>query len=53
MVDPYPSFLNRKEYFADEVHPNQTGYDELARLFIQSAKQSPLQNPGEMSKTIS
>jgi lysophospholipase L1-like esterase len=53
MVDPYPSFLNRKEYFADEVHPNQMGYDELARLFIQSAKQDSLQNPGEMSKTIS
>lgn len=53
MVNPYPIFLDRKEYFSDEVHPNQTGYDELARLFIQSAEQASLCNAGEKSKTIS
>jgi lysophospholipase L1-like esterase len=36
LVDPFDVFLNRKDYFSDEVHPNQTGYDELAKLFISS-----------------
>lgn len=34
LIDPFTSFLNRKDYFADEVHPNQNGYDVLADLFI-------------------
>lgn len=33
LVNPFKSFLHRKEYFADEVHPNQNGYDVLAHLF--------------------
>jgi lysophospholipase L1-like esterase len=33
MIDPFSAFLHRQEYFADEVHPNQLGYDVLARLF--------------------
>jgi lysophospholipase L1-like esterase len=37
-VNPYESFLHRKDYFSDEVHPNQQGYDELAKLFVQSGK---------------
>ncbi|MDR6225293.1 SGNH/GDSL hydrolase family protein [Desmospora profundinema] len=36
MIDPFEVFLNRKEYFADEVHPNQQGYDVLARLLLKS-----------------
>lgn len=32
-INPFDTFLNRLDYFADEVHPNQQGYDELARLF--------------------
>ncbi|MGA8941309.1 MAG: GDSL-type esterase/lipase family protein [Thermoactinomyces sp.] len=39
LVDPYDCFLNRTDYFCDEVHPNQLGYDQLAQLFIQSVKQ--------------
>ncbi|PTX58309.1 lysophospholipase L1-like esterase [Melghirimyces profundicolus] len=33
MVNPFDSFLHRKDFFADEVHPNQNGYNVLARLF--------------------
>ncbi|MDN4595295.1 GDSL-type esterase/lipase family protein [Polycladomyces subterraneus] len=36
-VDPFDTFLHRHDYFADEVHPNQKGHDQLARLFIQTA----------------
>lgn len=34
LVNPFETFLNRLDYFSDEVHPNQQGYDELAKLFI-------------------
>ncbi|GGE19326.1 lipase [Marinithermofilum abyssi] len=39
LVNPYKTFLHRTDYFADEVHPNQKGYDKLARLFIQHCPQ--------------
>ncbi|MFC7441309.1 SGNH/GDSL hydrolase family protein [Laceyella putida] len=35
-LNPYETFLHRQDYFCDEVHPNQQGYDELAKLIIQS-----------------
>ncbi|SFS66299.1 GDSL-type esterase/lipase family protein [Marininema halotolerans] len=35
MVNPFEAFLHRHDYFADEVHPNQLGYDALAHLFLQ------------------
>ncbi|SEM71277.1 Lysophospholipase L1 [Lihuaxuella thermophila] len=35
-INPFDTFYNRFDYFADEVHPNQQGYDQLARLFIES-----------------
>jgi lysophospholipase L1-like esterase len=38
LINPFDVFLNRKEYFSDEVHPNQTGYDELAKLFISTVQ---------------
>ena len=53
MVNPYQCFLNRKEYFSDEVHPNQSGYDELARLFIQSVEKASSSANHKKSKTIS
>lgn len=34
LVNPFETFLNRLDYFCDEVHPNQQGYDQLAKLFI-------------------
>jgi lysophospholipase L1-like esterase len=34
LVNPFPTFLNRLDYFCDEVHPNQQGYDEIAKLFM-------------------
>lgn len=34
LVNPLEAFLNRLDYFCDEVHPNQDGYDELVKLFI-------------------
>ncbi|OYD08937.1 SGNH/GDSL hydrolase family protein [Paludifilum halophilum] len=37
LIDPFDSFLHRRDFFFDEVHPNQQGYDALARLFIQAA----------------
>jgi lysophospholipase L1-like esterase len=38
LVDPYEVFLHRLDYLSDEVHPNQQGYDELAKLFIGTLK---------------
>lgn len=35
-LNPYQTFLHRQDYFCDEVHPNQQGYDELAKLIIQA-----------------
>lgn len=35
MINPFDIFLKRTDFFADEVHPNQQGYDQLARLFIE------------------
>lgn len=37
-INPYESFLHRKDYFADEVHPNQKGHDQLAQLWIHCHK---------------
>jgi lysophospholipase L1-like esterase len=34
--NPYDVFLHRQDYFFDEVHPNQVGHDELAKLAIQT-----------------
>lgn len=45
LVNPYDCFLNRTEYFCDEIHPNQLGYDQLAQLFIQSVEQSSPSQP--------
>lgn len=36
LVNPFESFLHRLDYFSDEVHPNQDGYDTLAQLFIRT-----------------
>ncbi|SMO61733.1 GDSL-type esterase/lipase family protein [Melghirimyces algeriensis] len=36
LVNPFDAFLYRKDFFADEVHPNQKGYNVLAELFQQS-----------------
>lgn len=33
MINPFDSFFQRFEYFYDDVHPNQKGYNELAKLF--------------------
>lgn len=40
LVNPFDTFFNRFDYFCDEVHPNQQGYDQLARLFVESSGQS-------------
>lgn len=37
-VNPFQTFFRRLDYFSDEVHPNQEGYDELAKLFISTFK---------------
>ncbi|SDW69901.1 Lysophospholipase L1 [Marininema mesophilum] len=34
LVNPFDVFLHRHDFFADEVHPNQLGYDALAHLFV-------------------
>lgn len=34
LINPFDLFLNRKDYFHDEVHPNQEGYNKLASLAI-------------------
>ncbi|PTM59892.1 SGNH/GDSL hydrolase family protein [Desmospora activa] len=36
LIDPFELFFNRIDYFADEVHPNQQGYDALVQLFLQT-----------------
>ncbi|MBA4492895.1 SGNH/GDSL hydrolase family protein [Paenactinomyces guangxiensis] len=36
-INPFETFYKRFEYFSDEVHPNQQGYDQLAQLFIRSS----------------
>lgn len=43
LVNPFEAFLNRTDYFADEVHPNQQGYDVLMQLFMElrEGKRSP------------
>ena len=33
-INPFDTFLHHTDFFSDEVHPNQKGYDALARLFI-------------------
>ncbi|MFC4076939.1 SGNH/GDSL hydrolase family protein [Salinithrix halophila] len=46
LVNPFEHFLHRKDYFADDVHPNQQGYDELARLFLSTVpEKSPPPEP--------
>jgi len=56
-VDPFDTFLHRHEYFADEVHPNQKGHDELARLFIQASDPERVESdeglPDQSTKVIS
>lgn len=56
MVNPFDSFLHRKDYFADEVHPNQNGYNVLAGLFQESAKgaaaKRQTKEPGENTKSV-
>jgi lysophospholipase L1-like esterase len=48
MINPFEAFLNRKDFFADEVHPNQQGYDTLVRLFLQSLEsQTPSPSSSE------
>lgn len=42
-IDPYHSFLHRKDYFADEVHPNQKGHDQLAKLWISCYRRNKVQ----------
>lgn len=42
MVNPFDIFLERKDFFADEVHPNQQGYDQLARLIIDRMNLKPI-----------
>lgn len=39
-INPFDIFLDRKDFFADEVHPNQKGHDALARLFIDHFSES-------------
>jgi lysophospholipase L1-like esterase len=39
LINPLESFLHRFDYFYDEVHPNQTGHDQIAKLFIASIGQ--------------
>ncbi|SFJ79050.1 Lysophospholipase L1 [Thermoflavimicrobium dichotomicum] len=34
LVNPFDRFYRRFDYFYDEVHPNQAGHDEIAKLFI-------------------
>lgn len=36
LVNPFKEFYQRKDFFSDEVHPNQEGYNRLAQLFIQT-----------------
>ncbi|MBN2908729.1 hypothetical protein JQC72_04235 [Polycladomyces sp. WAk] len=56
-VDPFDTFLHRHDYFADEVHPNQKGHDELARLFIQASDPERVESdeglPDQSTKVIS
>lgn len=42
MINPFEIFLERRDFFADEVHPNQQGYDQLARLFIDQMTPEPV-----------
>jgi lysophospholipase L1-like esterase len=44
-VNPYDLFLHKREFFHDEVHPNQQGYDEIAKLFVSDLQASAKQNP--------
>ncbi|MEN9406388.1 MAG: hypothetical protein RLZ12_672 [Bacillota bacterium] len=34
LIDPFAAFFNRFDYFHDEVHPNQDGYNCLAELAL-------------------
>jgi lysophospholipase L1-like esterase len=43
LINPFYIFLNRHDYFCDEVHPNQAGYDEIARMLIQSSQNKKAQ----------
>ncbi|WP_124728005.1 SGNH/GDSL hydrolase family protein [Staphylospora marina] len=36
-INPFYRFLNRHEWFCDEVHPNQRGHDEISELFLSGA----------------
>ncbi|MCS1350168.1 GDSL-type esterase/lipase family protein [Mechercharimyces sp. CAU 1602] len=45
LVDPFDSFYQRYDYFADDVHPNQMGYDALAALFARTAVSLAQQEP--------
>ncbi|TCS95024.1 SGNH/GDSL hydrolase family protein [Hazenella coriacea] len=44
LVNPFKEFYQRKDFFSDEVHPNQEGYNRLAQLFIQTISSSPLKS---------
>ena len=41
LIDPFSAFLHHQEFFADEVRPNQQGYDVLARLFQDGTSPTP------------
>ncbi|RAL24028.1 GDSL-type esterase/lipase family protein [Thermoflavimicrobium daqui] len=40
MINPFDTFYHRFDYFCDEVHPNQSGYDEIAKLFVNSIQKN-------------
>ncbi len=42
LINPFDTFFKRFDYFVDEVHPNQAGYDAISQLFIQSTPHSAL-----------
>jgi lysophospholipase L1-like esterase len=42
LINPFESFLHRFDYFYDEVHPNQIGHHQLAKIFIASIAQNPV-----------
>jgi lysophospholipase L1-like esterase len=42
LINPFDIFFRRFDYFIDEVHPNQAGYDAISQLFIQSASRKSM-----------